>query len=76
MYLAMFSNPPEWDCMMGKAMIKVPLAHHSSEYIRVLNLFQASRPSYSQVLQVSFETNMFYRNCRRSTGSIKFLQSK
>ena len=52
MYLAMSSNPPEWDCMMGKAMIKVSLAHHSSEYMKVLNLFQASRPSYSQVLQV------------------------
>ena len=52
MYLAMSSNPLEWDYMMGKAMIKVPLAHHSSEYIRVMNLFQASRPSYSQVLQV------------------------
>ena len=53
MWLAMSSYPLEWEDMMGKAMIKVPLAHHSSEYIKVIHLFQASRPSYSQVLQVS-----------------------
>ena len=53
----MSSYPPEWEDMLGKAMIKVPLAYHSSEYIRVMKLFQASRPSYSQVLQVSLVIN-------------------
>ena len=53
MRLAMSSYPPEWEDMMGKAMIKVSLDDQSSEYKRVLDLFQASCPSYSKILEVS-----------------------
>ena len=58
-FLAMSSYPPEWDDMMGKAMIRVPLDRHSLEYIKVLDLFKASRPPYLQVIQVSWFDKRF-----------------
>ena len=58
----MSNYPPEWDDMMGKAIIRVPLDRHSLEYIKVLDLFQVSRPCCLKVLQVSWFCDNFIFN--------------
>ena len=70
MCLAMSSYPSEWDDMTGKVMTKVSLDYYSSEYKRIMDLFQASRPSYSQILQVSLFGDRLGLRSIRNTSDI------
>ena len=56
----MSTYPSEWEDMMGKPMIRVPLDSHLVEYNKVFNQFQASNPDFSQVLKV----NIFVESLR------------